>query len=121
MREVVKAWDDNNPNLYELYKLQRNNPRNKSRIEIHKFNGKYGIEYTIDKTIPEFNKGDLNRSDTFVEFENVLQGHHKRPGNRCFTSTSQSLLMQQCWYQLHKIVAGKKASTKLFSSLFNGC
>jgi hypothetical protein len=43
--------------------------------------GKYGIKFTINKTIPEFNKGvekcDLNWSDSFVEFKNVLQGHHK--------------------------------------------
>ena len=48
---------------------------------MHKDNGKYGIEFTINKTIPESNKGaekcDLNWSDSFVEFENVLQGHHK--------------------------------------------
>ncbi len=79
--KVVKAWDDNNPNLSEVYKLQSNNPRNKSCIEIHKNNGKYGIELTINKMIPEINKGaekcDLNWSDYFVEFENVLQGHHK--------------------------------------------
>jgi hypothetical protein len=79
--KVVKAWDDNGPNLSEVYKLQSNNPRNKSHIEIHKDNGKYGIEFTIDKTIPEFNNGaekcDLNWSDAFVEFENVLQGHHR--------------------------------------------
>jgi hypothetical protein len=35
----------------------------------------------IDKMIPEFNKGtekcDLNWSDFFAEFKNVLQGHHK--------------------------------------------
>ncbi len=79
--KVVKAWDDNNPNLSEVYKLQSNDLRNKSCIEIHKDNGKCGIEFTINKTIPEFNKGaekcDLNRSDSFVEFENALQGHHK--------------------------------------------
>jgi hypothetical protein len=79
--KVIRAWDDNNPNLSDVYKLQSNDPRNKSRIEIHKDNGKYGIKFTIDKTIPEFNKGaekcDLNWSDSFVEFENVLQGHHK--------------------------------------------
>jgi hypothetical protein len=78
---VIKAWDDNNPNLSEVYKLQNNDPENKSRIEIHKDNGTYGIEFTINKTIPEFNKGaekcDLNWSDSFVEFKNVLQGHHK--------------------------------------------
>ncbi len=79
--KVVKAWDDNDPNLSEVYKLQSSNSRNKSRVEIHKDNGKYGIEFIIDKTIPEFKKGaekcDLNWSDSFAEFENVLQGHHK--------------------------------------------
>jgi hypothetical protein len=79
--KVIKAWDDNNPNLFEVYKLQSNDPRNKSRVEIHKDNGSYGIKFTIDKTIPKFNKGaekcDLNWSDSFVEFENVFQGHHK--------------------------------------------
>jgi hypothetical protein len=58
---VVKASDDNNPNLSEVYKLQSNNSQN---IEIHKDNGKYGIKFTINKTTPEFNKGaekcDLN-------------------------------------------------------------
>ncbi len=55
--KVVKTWEDNDPNLSEVYKLQSNNTHNKSRVEIHKDNGKYGIEFTIDKTIPEFNKG----------------------------------------------------------------
>jgi hypothetical protein len=50
--KVIKAWDNNNPNLSEIYKLQSNNPQNKSCIEIQKDNGKYGIEFTIDKTIP---------------------------------------------------------------------
>ena len=62
--KVVKAWDDNEPNLSEVYKLQSNGLQNKSRVKIHKDNGKYGIEFTIDKMIPEFNKGaekcDLN-------------------------------------------------------------
>jgi hypothetical protein len=79
--KVVKAWDNNNPNLSEVYKLQSNSLQNKSCIEIYKDNQKYGIKFTINKTIPEFNKGaekcDLNWSDSFVEFENVLQGHHK--------------------------------------------
>ncbi len=79
--KVMKAWDNNNPNLSEVYKLQSNNLQNKSCVEIHKDKGKYGIEFTIDKTIPEFNKGaekcDLNWSDSFVEFKNVLRGQHK--------------------------------------------
>jgi hypothetical protein len=81
--KVVKAWDNNNPNLSEVYKLQSNDLQNKSHVEIHKDNGKYSIsiEFTINKMIPEFNKGaekcNLNWSDSFVEFKNVLQGHHK--------------------------------------------
>jgi hypothetical protein len=47
--KVVKTWEDNNPNPSEVYKLQSNNTCNKSRVEIHKDNGKYGIEFTIDK------------------------------------------------------------------------
>jgi hypothetical protein len=39
------------------------------------------LNLPLKKTIPEFNKGaekcDLNWSDFFLEFENVLQGHHK--------------------------------------------
>jgi hypothetical protein len=71
--KVVKAWADNNPNPFEVYKLQSNDPGNKSHIEIHKDNGNYGIKFTINKTIPEFNKGaekcNLNWSDSFVEFK----------------------------------------------------
>ncbi len=121
--KVVKAWDNNGPNLSEVYKCQSNDPQNKGCVEIHKDDGKYGIEFTINKTIPEFNKGaencDLNWSDSFVEFENVLQGHRKKPENRCFMSTSQSLLMQRCPDRLCKIVAWKKASIKQFSSSFS--
>jgi hypothetical protein len=62
--KVVKAWDDNNPNLSEVYKLKSNNLQSKSRIEIYKDNEKYGIKFTINKMIPELNKGaekcDLN-------------------------------------------------------------
>jgi hypothetical protein len=79
--KVVKAWEDNDPNLSECYKLQSNDLQNKSCIEIYKDNNKYGIEFTIDKTIPEFKKGaekcNLTWSDSFVEFKNVLQGHHR--------------------------------------------
>ncbi len=55
--KVMKTWDDNDPNLSEVYKLQSNNPHNKSQVEIHKDNFNYGIKFTINKTIPEFNKG----------------------------------------------------------------
>ncbi len=79
--KVVKTWDNNNPNLSEVYKLQSNDSHNKSWVEIHKDNSKYGIKFTIDKTIPEFNKGvekcNLNWAESFEEFENVLEGQHK--------------------------------------------
>ncbi len=63
--KVVKTWDDNYPSLSEVYKLQSRDTCNKSCVEIHKKNnGKYGIKFSINKTIPEFNKGakkcDLN-------------------------------------------------------------
>jgi hypothetical protein len=110
--KVIKAWDNNDPNLSEDYKLQSSDLCNKSCIKNHKDNGKYGIEFTINKMIPEFNKGaekcDLNWSDSFVEFEKCSRATTKQPGNRCFMSTFQSLLMQLGQYQPHKITAWKK-------------
>ena len=38
--KVTKPWDHNDT-LSEVYKLQSNNPQNKSWVEIHKDNGKY--------------------------------------------------------------------------------
>ena len=54
--KVEKKWDDN-VTLSEVYKLQSNNPQNKSRVEIHKDNGGYSIIFTVDKTISELVKG----------------------------------------------------------------
>ncbi len=53
--KVVKAWDNNDPNLSEVYKLQSNDSRNKSCIEIRNNNCNYGIEFTINKMIHKFN------------------------------------------------------------------
>ena len=72
---------DNNNTLSEVYKLQSNNPQNKSRVEIHKDNDGYSIEFTVDKTISEFNKVAekcvLTWVNSFTEFKNVLQGQHR--------------------------------------------
>jgi len=58
--------------------LTSHNPRNKNKAEIHKDSGLYGIEFTVDKTTPNFNKGvdkvELDYATAFVEFENVLEG-----------------------------------------------
>ena len=64
--------------LPEVYKLTSPNPNNKNKVEIHKDSGLYGIEFTVDKTISDFNKGadkvKLDYVSTFIEFENVLEG-----------------------------------------------
>ena len=43
----------------------------------------------------------------------------KQPGNRCFMSTSQNLLMWRCQDRLCKTVAWKKASIEQFSYSFS--
>ncbi len=64
--------------LPEVYKLTSPNSRNKNKVKIHKDSGLYGIEFTVDKTMPDFNKGadkfKLNYASAFIEFENVLEG-----------------------------------------------
>jgi len=54
------------------------NPRNKNKVKIHKDSGLYGIEFTVDKTIANFNKGadkvKLDYASAVIEFENVLEG-----------------------------------------------
>jgi len=64
--------------LPEVYKLTSPNPRNKNKVEIHKDSGLYGIEFTVDNTIPDFNKGadkvELDYANVFIKFENVLEG-----------------------------------------------
>ena len=49
----------------------------KHNIEIHKDSGLYGIEFTIDKTIPDFIKASIRVDLAFAhqfEYENVLEG-----------------------------------------------
>jgi hypothetical protein len=72
-----RTWNEKTI-LPEVYKLTSPNPRNKNKAEIHKDSGLYGIEFTIDKTIPDFNKGadkvELDYATAFIEFQNVLEG-----------------------------------------------
>jgi hypothetical protein len=64
--------------LPKVYKLTSPNPCNKDKVKIHKDSGLRGIEFTVDKTIPDFNKAaekvDLDYAHAFVKFENVLKG-----------------------------------------------
>ena len=75
--KLQKTWNEKTI-LPEVYKLTSPNPCNKNKAEIHKDSGLYGIEFTVDKTIPDFNKGadkvELDYATAFVEFENVLEG-----------------------------------------------
>jgi len=75
--KLQKTWNEKTI-LPEVYKLTSPNPHNKNKAQIHKDSGLYGIEFTVDKTIPDFNKGadkvELDYATAFVEFENVLEG-----------------------------------------------
>ena len=76
----LKAWDEKTP-LSETYKLQSNDTRNKVKAKVHQDSGKLDIEFTVDKTIPDFNKGakkiHLDWTHSFLEFENVFLGQYK--------------------------------------------
>ena len=75
--QLKKTWNEKTI-LTEVYKLTSPNPCNKNKAEIHKDSGIFGIEFTVNKTIPDFNKGadkvELDYASAFIEFENVLEG-----------------------------------------------
>ncbi len=70
--QLKKTWNEKTI-LPEVYKLMSPNPRNKNKAKIHKDSGLYGIEFTVDKTIPDFNKGadkvELDYATAFVGLE----------------------------------------------------
>jgi hypothetical protein len=66
----------------ETYKMQNKDPcSNKTKVEIHINSGRLGVKFTANKTIPDFNKGakniHLDWTNSFEEFENVLEGQYK--------------------------------------------
>ena len=75
--KLQKMWNEKSI-LPEVYKLTSPNPHNKNKAGIYKDSGRYGIEFTVNKTIPNFNKGadrvELDYATAFVEFKNVLEG-----------------------------------------------
>ncbi len=56
--KVIKAWDNNDPNMSEVYKLQSNDLQNKSCAEIHKDKGNYGIKFTNRQNDPRVQQGN---------------------------------------------------------------
>ena len=78
---LEKSFDEKNLPK-ETYKMQNKNPRfNKLKAEIHVDSGGLGVEFTVNKTISDFNKGikkiHLDWTNSFKEFENVLEGQYK--------------------------------------------
>ena len=75
-----KTWDANS-RLPEVYKLQSNEPANKAKAEVHRDSGTLGLEFTVDRTIPDFERGaenlNLDWSHSFTEVENCLDGNLK--------------------------------------------
>jgi hypothetical protein len=61
--------------------LQSNDSFNKVKAKVHQDSGKLGVEFTIDKTIPDFNSGagkiNLDWTHSFTKFDNMLQGQYK--------------------------------------------
>ena len=53
---LQRTWNEKTI-LPKVYMLKNSNPRNKNKAEIHKDSGLYGIEFTVDKRIPDFNRG----------------------------------------------------------------
>ena len=65
----------------ETYKTQNMDPHfNKLKPEIHIDSGRLGFKFTVNKTLPNFNKGakniHLNWTNSFEEFNNVLEGQY---------------------------------------------
>ncbi len=52
---LEKTWDKNT-RLPKTYKLQSSDSRNKIKAKVHQDSGKLGVKFTINKTIPEFEK-----------------------------------------------------------------
>ncbi len=75
--KLQKTWNEKTI-LPEFYKLTSPNPCNNKKAKIHKDSGIFGTEFTIDKMIPDLNKGadkvELDNANAFIEFENVLEG-----------------------------------------------
>jgi len=96
--KLQKTWNEKTI-LPEVYKLMSPNPRSKNKAEIHKDSGLYGIEFIVDKTIPDFNKGadkvQLDYARAFIEFENVLKGVLNSAWSMLLKNTSQNRSMTQ--------------------------
>ncbi len=68
--KLQKTWNEKTI-FPEVYKLTSPKPSNKNKVEIHKDSGLNGVEFTVDKTIPDFNRGaDKSNSAMPVRLSN---------------------------------------------------
>jgi hypothetical protein len=74
---LERTWDDNTK-LPEKYKFQGTNIQNKA--EVHIDSGTLGVEFFLEKNLPEFNQAgtrlDWRWPESFLEFENVLSNQY---------------------------------------------
>jgi hypothetical protein len=70
---LERTWDDSTK-LPEKYKFQGRNDKHKAEVCID--SGTLGMEFFLDRTLPQFNQAgtklDWDWPETFLEFENVL-------------------------------------------------
>jgi hypothetical protein len=75
---LERTWDDNTK-WPEKYKFQGTNTWNKA--EVHIDSGTLGMEFFLERTLPEFNQAgtrlDLSWSESFSKFENVLEDGYR--------------------------------------------
>jgi hypothetical protein len=76
---LTKTWDEKN--LFKRpTKLQSNDSCNKVKAKVHQDSGKLGVEFTIDKTLPNFNKGakKIHQECTPRPVCNGLEANHSQ-------------------------------------------
>ncbi len=121
--KVVKAWDNNNPNLSEVYKLQSNDLQSKVALKSIRIMENMVSSLPLTKRSPsstrELKNVTLTGQTPLWSSRMCSRAITKQPGSKYFMSTSQSLLMRRCQYRLRKIVAQKKTSIEQFSFSFS--
>ena len=79
--------------------------------EVHIDSGQLSVEFNINKTIPNFNKGaekiHLNWAHSFEKFPNMLESQYKRSGSKLSMIASQSRLIRR-WCPLNKIACWRR-------------
>ena len=72
---LERTWDDSTK-LPEKYKFQGSGPNKSMKAEVCIDSGTLGMEFFLDRTLPQFNQAgsrlDWSWPEAFLEFENVL-------------------------------------------------